>query len=149
MNESGYLIEKDKIIDVITDLFVFTDAKDWNKVKNCFTEKVHFDMSSLGGEATVLSSQQIADAWNQGLAPIQVVHHQTGNFKVEINDNDATAFCYGTAYHHLKTKSGNNTRIFVGSYDFHLTKNENKWLIDKFKFNLKFIDGNLNLGKDV
>ena len=38
-----------------------------------------------------------------------------------------------------------NTRTFVGSYDFHLIKNDERWQIDKFKFNLKYIDGNLKL----
>lgn len=35
-----------------------------------------------------------------------------------------------------------------GSYDFHLTKIAGAWRIDQFKFNLKFIDGNVNLGAD-
>jgi len=47
MGESNYIIEKDKVIETITNLFIYTDNKDWNKVKDCLTEKVHFDMSSL------------------------------------------------------------------------------------------------------
>ena len=125
IDESNYLVEKDKVIETITNLFIFTDKKNWNKVKDCFIEKVFFDMSSLGGAASVLSSQQIVDSWNQGLAPIEAIHHQAGNYKVELNENGAAAFCYGVAYHYLKTKSGNNTRTFVGSYDFHLTKINN------------------------
>jgi hypothetical protein len=149
MNESIYLIEKDRIIETINNLFIHTDNKDWDKVKDCLAENVHFDMSSIGGEISVLTSQQIADTWKNGLAPIESVHHQAGNYKVDIKNNKAIAFCYGIAFHFLKTKSGNNTRTFVGSYNFHLTKENNKWLIDSFRFNLKFIDGNLNLEKDV
>jgi len=149
MDEANYIIEKDKVIETITNLFINTDNKDWNKVKDCLTEKVHFDMSSLGGETTILTSQQIIDIWKKGLTPIEAVHHQAGNYKVEIKDDEATVFCYGVAFHYLKTKSGNNTRTFVGSYDFHLIKINGKWLINKFKFNLKFIDGNLNLEQDV
>jgi hypothetical protein len=38
-----------------------------------------------------------------------------------------------------------NTRTFVGSYDFELLKDDGNWRISKFKFNLKYVDGNANL----
>jgi hypothetical protein len=36
----------------------------------------------------------------------------------------------------------------VGSYDFHLTRIEGRWLIDSFRFNLKFLEGNPELERD-
>jgi hypothetical protein len=54
-------------------------------------------------------------------------------------------FFSGIASHYLPNKSNQNTRIFVGSYNFRLTKNGDTWQIDTFKFNLKYIDGNPNL----
>ena len=57
----------------------------------------------------------------------------------------AAAFCYGIAYHYLPNASGRNTRTFVGSYDFELEKDGGAWHIRSFKYNLKFLDGNLNL----
>jgi hypothetical protein len=45
----------------------------------------------------------------------------------------------------LPNKTNQNTRIFVGSYDFHLIKADENWQIDRFKFNLKYMDGNLKL----
>jgi len=38
-----------------------------------------------------------------------------------------------------------NTRTFVGSYDFELLKDAGRWRIAKFKFNLKYLDGNPDL----
>ncbi len=64
---------------------------------------------------------------------------------VNINQDQAEAFCYGIASHYLPNKTNQNTRIFVGSYNFHLTKEARGWRIDQFKFNLKYIDGNPNL----
>lgn len=57
----------------------------------------------------------------------------------------AEAFCYGTATHYLPNETDANTRTFVGSYDFELTRDGGRWGITKLKFNLKFVDGNLNL----
>jgi hypothetical protein len=145
-----YLIEKDKIINVINKLFIQTDSRGWDNVKKCFADKVHFDMTSLGGgEPVTLTPQEIVDSWEAGLKSLEAIHHQTGNYKVDVKNNEAIAFCYGIALHHKKTKSGNNTRTFVGSYNFHLIKRENNWLIDSFKFNMKFLDGNPELEKDI
>ena len=58
-------------------------------------------------------------------------------------------FCYGVAFHHLPNETGQNTRVFVGSYDFDLVKDQDNWKITKFKYNLKYIDGNLNLEKYI
>ena len=143
------LFAKDKVAEVINNLFIFTDNRDWRNVEKCFAEKVHFDMTSMGAENTVLlTPRQITDMWDNGLKSIDAVHHQTGNLKIDVSDEKAIAFCYGTASHFKKTASGENTRTFVGSYNFHLTKNKDDWRIDSFKFNLKYADGNLNLETD-
>jgi hypothetical protein len=64
---------------------------------------------------------------------------------VRINGAEAEAFCYGIAIHYLPNKTNNNTRTFVGSYEFQLGKESDEWKIHHFKFNLKFIDGNKEL----
>lgn len=139
------LIERSRITDVITALFVATDARDWARVRSCFAPRVTFDMTSLGGGTpTQLSPQQITDAWDAGLKPIDSVHHQVGNVRVLSDGSEATASCYGIAYHYRKTASGRNTRVFVGDYDFHLVL-DGSWKIDLFRFNSKFVDGNLQL----
>ncbi|MEJ2636740.1 MAG: nuclear transport factor 2 family protein [Calditrichia bacterium] len=141
-----YLIEKDRIINTLNRLFIGTDNRDWAAVKSCFDSRILFDMPSLaGGESSLLSPDDIISGWEEGLKPLKAIHHQAGNFVVHIDGNEADAFCYGIAYHFLPNKTGKNTRTFVGSYDFHLKKYRDNWLIDRFKFNLKFIEGNPNL----
>jgi len=125
------------VIEVITNLFVGTDNRDWALVQRCFAPRVLFDMTSMAGaEPATLTPQQITDAWDAELKPIRAVHHQVGNFLVRIQGDEADAFCYGIAYHYRPAQSGRNTRVFVGSYDFHLVRGK----IDSFRFNLKFID---------
>ena len=66
----------------------------------------------------------------------------------EVKGDQATVFCYGIALHHKKTQSGRDTRAFVGSYDLHLGRTASgAWTIHAFRFNLKFLDGNLELEK--
>jgi len=143
------LVEKDRIAAVVNRLFTGTDARDWTGVQACFADPVLFDMTSLaGGEAARLSPRQITSAWEAGLAPIESVHHQTGNMAIGVAGSEANASCYGVAYHYRRTRFGRNTRVFVGSYDFHLRLGDGSWRIDMFRFNLKFIDGNASLEKE-
>lgn len=140
------LIERNHIIECINRLFIGTDNHDWTMVKQCFAASVLFDMSSMGaGDAVLKSPDEITTMWDAGLKPLKAIHHQVGNYLVSINGAEAEAFCYGVAYHYLPNNSNANTRSFIGSYDMTLNKEGSDWLISKFRFNLKFIDGNLEL----
>jgi hypothetical protein len=142
------LIERDRIAEVINTLFVATDAREWARVRDCFAPSVTFDMTSLaGGTPRQISPDQIVSEWQAGLKPIDAVHHQCGNLAIACTGAEATASCYGIAYHYRRTSTGRNTRLFVGSYDFHLIL-DGQWRIDLFRFNLKFIDGNRELEKE-
>ena len=140
------LLHKEEIREVVTRLFISTDNRDWDTVAQLFAPEVTFDMTSMvGGDPVKMTPADIVAAWDKGLKPLKAIHHQTGNYLVEVDNNKADVFCYGIASHYLPNKTNQNTRIFVGSYNFHLTKNGESWQIDKFKFNLKYIDGNPNL----
>src|SRR5262245_16460489 len=112
------LLERARIADVVTTLFVATDARAWNRVRECFAPEVWFDVTSLaGGNPAKVSAAEIVEGWEVGLRPIDSVHHQIGNLLVSCQGSEASASCYGIAYHYRRTASGRNTRVFVGSYD--------------------------------
>lgn len=140
------LAEKDRIIDIANSLFIYTDEMNWAGVMDTFADEVLFDMTSLsGGEPAKLTPQQIVDGWDTGLRKLKAVHHQIGNYRVNLLEKDADLFCYGIAFHYLPNPTNSNIRTFVGSYDLHFIKEASGWKIDKFKFNLKFIEGNKDL----
>lgn len=142
------LIARQQVIETIDELFLATDRKDWAGVRAVLAMRVRFDMSSAGGgPAAEKTGDEIAAGWEQGLAPIQAIHHQAGNYRVHVEGDHADAFCYGIAYHYLPKQSGRNTRVFVGSYDFELERDSGRWRITSFRYNLKFIDGNRELEK--
>jgi hypothetical protein len=143
------LMAREQIIDRVNTLFIATDTRDWAAVRSCFAPTVLFDMTSMAGrDPVILTPEAIALAWEQGLAAIEVVHHQAGNYQVTLDDNEASAFCYGIAMHYRSTRSGRNTRTFVGTYDFRLKVITNEWRITGFRFSLKFLDGNIELEKE-
>jgi hypothetical protein len=87
----------------------------------------------------------VAAGWRDGLRAIDHVHHQVGNFTVRIHGDEAEVACYGVAYHHRDVAGPDNLRTFVGSYDIHLHRRAGAWLIVLFRFNAKFVTGNLQL----
>lgn len=140
------MTQQEEIIRTVNKLFIFTDERNWEGVRRCLAPEVLLDMSSMGaGEPSVLSGKQIAAGWEEGLRKLQAIHHQVGNYLVDILGNVADVFCYGTASHYYPNPTGQNVRTFVGTYNIHLMKSDSGWSIDKFRFNLKYIDGNKDL----
>jgi hypothetical protein len=138
------LDDRDAAWQAVNALFLAVDRKDWAAARRMMAKTVRFD---FGGGAEDRTPEQITDAWTQGLAKMEHVHHQLGNQVVSVRGNRATVFCYGVAYHYRKREDGRNTRTFVGSYDVELARDatEKTWTVDAFKFTLKFIDGNQQL----
>lgn len=138
--ELEVLMARQEVIDVVTQLFVGTDNRDWDKVLNVLADEVHFDMTSLaGGEPAVLTSRQIVEAWDEGLKEVDKIHHQAGNYMVKVNGAEADVFCYGTATHY-RPQEEKKVTTFVGSYDFHLVKGSGGWRISSFRFNSKYVE---------
>ena len=133
---------------VVLDLFVATDRRDWAAVEACLAPRLTLDMTSLaGGEPVDTTGAAVAAMWNEGLAPIEHVHHQIGNLVVTVSGEEAHASCYGIALHHRKVASPRRTRVFVGSYRIHLVRLDGAWRIDRFTFDLAFLEGNPELEK--
>jgi len=51
-------------------------------------------MTSLsGGQAEIVSSQEIVNGWGKGLKVLKAIHHQAGNYIVDIQGNDTSVYC--------------------------------------------------------
>jgi len=137
---------REEIIETVNKLFVYTDYQKWDQLQaEVFSEYVEFDMSSVGGQKTRLSSQEICGIWKEGFKNIDSVNHLAGNYIVEIRDTDAFVFAYATATHYKNAATKGKTREFVGSYEIELKLGTLGWRIDSFKYNLKYANGNLDL----
>ena len=140
------LLEKDAVITTLNRLFRSVDEKDWKQAEDCLAPHVLLDVTSLGGsEPETTTGATIVDGWREGLGHLVATHHQVGNCEVDLHGEEATATCYGTAYHYLPNDSDRNTRTFVGTYDFRLRRRRGRWEVDLLRYNLKFLDGNTDL----
>jgi hypothetical protein len=143
------LVVRQQVEDTVIRLFVATDDRDWPTVESCFTDPFILDMTSMvGGSPATMTPRQVTTAWADGFKTLDHVHHQVGNFRTTVDGQRAKVRCYGIALHHrAKISAPAKTRVFVGAYDIDLSLQSGEWRIGLFKFNLKFIDGNLELEK--
>ena len=137
---------REQVIEVINKLFVYTDYQEWDKLqKEVFTERILFDMSSLGSEIKTMPAKEVCETWQKGFEGLDAINHLAGNYMVTINELTADVFAYATATHYKKSAKNGNTREFVGSYNLHLIYTDQGWRIDIFKYNLKYVNGNVEL----
>jgi phage baseplate assembly protein W len=146
---SEILAIRQEIEDLVVGMFVATDERDWATLKTCFTDPFVLDMTSMvGGSPASMTPAQVAAAWAEGFKPLSHVHHQIGNVRTTVIGSRATVRCYGIALHHRSDIVAEpKTRRFVGTYELELAQVEGQWRIARLRFNLKFIDGNLELEK--
>lgn len=138
--------EKQAVQEVVTSIFVGTDERDWQMVENAFAGQVLLDYTSMaGGEPSTLSPKQITDSWKTILPGFQFTQHAISNFRVSIHGREATVHHYGTAQHYLDVEDGEDLWTVVGTYEHHLIQTNGRWKTDRMKFNLKYMDGNMDL----
>ncbi|MBC6999822.1 nuclear transport factor 2 family protein [Cytophaga sp. FL35] len=128
--------------DVVIEMFVATDRKDWNAVENSFAPSVILDYSSFTGESKKeLNPHEIVTSWKSILPKFESTHHQIGNIVSHVEKKSASVSVYGTATHYLEHEHGNIWTV-VGTYDFELLKESQGWKINNMVFNFKYEDGN-------
>lgn len=144
---TGNLTDYQELTELANKLFMYCDARQWPKLLNeVFTAEIMFDMESAGGEKPgILPAQQVCEMWRDGFIALDAVHHQAGHYLISIERNNASIFAYAVATHFRKKATHGHTRTFVGSYDLEAIKTTTGWRLNKFKYNLKFIDGNTTL----
>lgn len=141
------MTEIEKLTQLVNKLFIYTDGEKWSLLQNeVFMDKVNFDMSSVGGVKSELTSREICEMWSEGFKDLDAVNHLGGNYIVEIiSDNEAKVFAYATATHFKDSALNGKVREFVGTYDLKMKRINTEWRIYSFVYNLKYANGNLDL----
>ena len=133
---------REQIIQTVTNIFEGTDAQDWQKVRAAFASAVRLDYTSMtGGEPADLSPEQITTAWSALLPGFDQTRHMISHFKITKQGHEMLVKHDGTANHHLN----GSTWTVVGNYEHQLRQEGGSWKVSAMKFNLEFIDGNIDL----
>lgn len=114
-----------RLVDKIDNL---CDAKDWETLRDCFTDEVDADFTSLaGGEPARVSADDLIEDWKTNLFAEKKSFHQRGNHLIEIEGDRAEVFSKAYAFNLLE--SGEVTRLweFWGNYTHMFVKTGTGW----------------------
>ena len=139
--------DKVELTELANKLFMYCDAKQWDKLHNeVFMPVIWFDASSLGaGVPRSMAAQEVCSGWDEGLNGLDAVHHQAGHYVINIRHDKADIYGNGIASHYKKATTKGHTRTFVGIYDLKAERSADGWRLSQFKFTLKWTEGNISL----
>ena len=141
------MTEREKLVELVNKLFIYTDNRQWDLLQSeVFSDRVFLDMTSMGGQASELTSKDICDMWSEGFKELDAVNHLGGNYLIQmLSDTESSVFAYATATHFKASATKGKTREFVGTYDLKMKRIEGSWRICSFIYHLKYAAGNLDL----
>jgi hypothetical protein len=135
-------MEKDLVIQTITSIFRGADQHDWPAVQNALGDQVWLDYTSLaGGQPSLLTGEQIVNAWAAFLPGFDKTHHQLSQFEVDLGGSVAKARFSGKADHFI----GAGTWTVEGSYEAEAVQQNGWWRVTKLVLHLLNQSGDLTL----
>ncbi|WP_280180730.1 nuclear transport factor 2 family protein [Nocardia farcinica] len=143
MSFPSEIVDRLAITDVLTRLFVYTDEKRWDDLLDLFAAEVDFDGGT--GQAQRRPATDIAADWKAALEPLDAVHHQAGNYLVDLDGDRADVHADSIAVHVREDATQGKTRTFIGSYRLGVHRDGAGWRIDRFHYRPKVIEGNVDL----
>jgi hypothetical protein len=143
----GLIADKTELTELANKLFMYCDAKQWDQMlKEVFTTAIWFDASSAGaGEPRNMDAKDVCKMWDDGFSGLDAIHHQAGHYLITVQSDTADVFGYAVATHYKKETTKGNTRTFTGSYDLKAERSPHGWRLSQFKYNLKYMEGNISM----
>ncbi|WP_131738918.1 nuclear transport factor 2 family protein [Actinomadura roseirufa] len=133
------------IIEVCTRMAWHADQREWERLREIFTESVALDYTSLnGGEPITIGAEQIGGAWKAGLGGYDATQHILGNHLVTLDGDTAVCTAVFQATHRLANPFGSPLWTLGGTYRFDLVR-DGGWRIRGLVMTVTWADGNQNL----
>ena len=141
------MADKIELTELANKLFMYCDQQQWNKlIDEVFIPTICFDLSNAGGgKPVMMKAEDVCKMWSDGFVGLDAIHHQAGHYLIAVQSGKADIFGYAIATHYKKSATKGNTRTFVGGYDLKAECSSKGWRLSQFKYNLKYIDGNISL----
>ena len=134
------------ILELIGNLALLLDARDWNAFEGLFANPVHLDRSSLfGGEPEILSPAELVDGYRHTLGNLDAVHHLITCHVINLDGDQATSAANMQGTHVLVNSSGGPIWTVGGRHDYQLKQTADGWKIAGWTFTIEWATGNMNI----
>ena len=144
-----WLIERNKIIDVIVCIANAMDEQNWQRLREYLTDEIRIDYSEFRAE---LPGQITAEAYIQqrveGLAGLKTLHIST-NHEVTVTNKDARCRSAYRIYRFDRTYESDRNRLDTGNYEHRLVRVDGKWRVNAIRQTVVMLDGNRQIHKGL
>lgn len=146
------LSDRAEITDTVVRLGWCLDRRDWDGLRDLFTERVRTDYTALWGgepqEGAVddLLSTTAQGSWRRTMDGLEATQHLITNILVDVDDNGAGDEAHATAnvlgVHRLANPHGSPLWTVGGTYDLRLMRTAAGWRIRSITQDLSWVEGN-------
>jgi hypothetical protein len=134
------------ILELIGNLALLLDARDWNALEGLFTDPVHYDRTSLfGGEPETLSPAELVAGYRQALGNLDALHHLITCHVIDLDGDQATCAANMQGTHVLANTSGGPMWTVGGRHDYRLIRTVDGWKIAALTFTIQWATGNMHI----
>jgi hypothetical protein len=133
------------IRQLVDELFITTDLKDWTATRALFSDgPIEVDMSSLGGGGALqMTADQLIGGFRAGLHAGKVSHHLATNYRIEIDGDRAEVWAHGYAWNRVPAlPAGSDLWETWGNYRVTCHRVGEDWRLDGFRYYSKLTRGN-------
>jgi len=133
------------IRQLVDELFIATDLKDWTATRALFSDgPIEVDMSSLGGGGALqMTADQLVDGFLAGLHAGKMSHHLATNYRIEIDGDRAEVWAHGYAWNRVPAlPAGSDLWETWGNYRVTCHRVGGDWRLDGFRYYSKLTRGN-------
>jgi ketosteroid isomerase-like protein len=136
----GELEDRLAITDVLYQYATGLDSRDWDVLRDCFTDDGVCDFLEFGGVNE--GKDAIVKLCSGVLSGLDSSQHLIGNPRVSLDGDRAESTCYFQAQHALTSPAGGNTYLVGGRYEDRLRRTEDGWKIEHRTLHCTWQDGN-------
>lgn len=134
---------RDDIAQLVSDLGLLVDARDWAALQALFTDAVDVDYTSLdGGEPQRVPPADLVSGWKQMLEPLAATHHLIANHSVTVEGDGATVATNVTATH---VPHDGEHWVVGGRYDARARSVDGRWRIAGLTLTVKWQTGSQDI----
>jgi hypothetical protein len=123
-----------EITSVVNRITILSDLRDWANVRQCFTDQVDVDYTSLtGGEPEVIAADALVQRWKTAFeSTFKTTQHLLGSHVITIQGNAATCLSHFQA-RHVALDVSKGIWTLGGHYNHDLVKTSSGWRVRGMK----------------
>lgn len=140
----SWLLDRTRIVDVISAYAAGLDARDWELWRSVFPDETVFDLSSWNNvPGRLLNTDRVVAAQARLFAELSVTQHFITNHRVEITGDSARVLAHMRAEHWIDTADESQCARYTmfGYYDDDLIRTADGWKISRMQLRVTRTQG--------